>query len=160
MIIQLNDLVRKQGINYRNSGFAGTLRFKGKFGYMQPNYDSENIIYRDRTRSKVRNEALRTYELRTSYLLRCMTRLIDEECLLVANNIFITDCNADNHEQYTQFPVILNEDESPSFEYPLGVYAKITASFHDKVAYHESKYDGNIHDRCTSYIFCRPTCYG
>jgi len=145
MFIVLNDLVRKQGINYKDSGFAGTIRFKGYFGFMQPNYDSLNIIYTDRVRNKVRNEALRSYELRTDYLLSCMTRLIDEECLLTANQIYITDNTAVNHVQYYQFAVILNDKESPKFEYPEGsLFAKMTVSFLDKVAVHESKYDGNI----------------
>jgi hypothetical protein len=145
MFIVLNDLVRKQGINYKDSGFAGTIRFKGYFGFMQPNYDSLNIIYTDRVRNKVRNEALRSYELRTDYLLSCMTRLIDEECLLTANQIYITDNTATNHVQYYQFAVILNDKESPKFEYPEGsLFAKMTVSFLDKVAVHESKYDGNI----------------
>jgi hypothetical protein len=145
LYVVLNDLVRKQGINYKDSGFAGTVRFEGIFGFMQPNYDTENNTHTNRERFKVRNEALRTYELRTSYLLRCSTRLIDEETLLSANHIWVTDHNANNHDQnFYDFPVILSEDESPSFEYTTGVYAKITAKFLDKVAFHESKYDGNI----------------
>jgi hypothetical protein len=146
LFVVLNDLVRKQGINYKDSGFASTLRFRGQFGYMQPKYDTENIIYGDRRREKVRNEALRTFELRSSYLLSCMTRLIDEECLLTANQIYISDHNANNHVQdlYYDFPVILSEDESPTFEYTDSVYAKINAVFVEKVAYYESKYDGNI----------------
>lgn len=146
MFVVLDDLVRKQGINYKDSGFASTLRFRGQFGYMQPKYDTENIIYSDRRREKVRNEALRTYELRSNYLLSCMTRLIDEETLLTANQIYISDHNANNHVQdtYYDYPVILSEEESPTFEYTDSVYAKIKAVFVDKVAYYESKYDGSI----------------
>ena len=146
LFVVLDDLVRKQGINYRESGFATTLRFRGQFGYMQPKYETENIIYSDRRREKVRNEALRTYELRSSYLLSCMTRLIDEETLLTANQIYISDHNANNHVQdlYYDYPVILSEEESPTFEYTDSVYAKVKAAFVDKVAYYESKYDGSI----------------
>ena len=146
LYVVLNDFVRKQGINYKDSGFAGTVRFKGIFGFMQPNYDIENNTHTNRERYKIRNEALRTYELRTDYLLECQTRLIDEQTLLVANQIYVTDHNAGNHNQSIyDFPVILDENESPSFEYPTGsVYAKITAKFVDKVAHYESKYNGNI----------------
>jgi hypothetical protein len=145
LLVVLNDLVRKQGINYKDSGFATTIRFEGQFGYMQPNYDTENIIYTSRTREKVRNEAIRTYELRSNFLLSCQTRMIDEEYLLTANQIFVTDHNFNNHvDSYYDFPVILNEDESPTFEYNESIYAKIRASFKDKTAVYESKYDGNI----------------
>ena len=145
LYVVLNDLVRKQGINYKDSGFAGTVRFDGIFGFMQPNYDTENNTHTDRTRNKIRIEAVRSYELRTSYLNRCATRVIDEDTLLAANQIYITDHNAANHDRYYDFPVILDEEESPNFDYPIGsIFAKITAKFLDKVAYHESKYDGNI----------------
>lgn len=145
LFVVLNDLVRKQGINYKDSGFAGTIRFEGTFGYMQPNYDSENNVNTERVRQKIRREALRTYELRTNYLLRCMTRLLDEETLLAANQIYITDHNANNHFQdFYDFPVILSEDESPTFEYTDSVFAKVVATFLDRQALHESKYDGNI----------------
>lgn len=140
----LNDLVRKDGINYKDSGFCNSVRFQGSFGYMQPNYQTTNLTYTDRTRKKVNNEALRTYELRTSYLLGCLTEMIDEQHLLAANNIWITEHNPLAHIQYIEFPVIVDEDTSPSLEYPPGVYAKLTAVFKDKVAVHQSKYDGNI----------------
>jgi hypothetical protein len=145
LFVVLNDIVKRQGINYKDSGFAGTVRFMGQFGYMQPNYETENIIYTNNTREKVRIEALRTYELRTNYLLHCMTRLVDEETLLAASQIYVTDHNANNHRQdFYDFPVIVSEDESPTFDYTDSIYAKITAKFKDKVADHESKYDGNI----------------
>ena len=145
IFVVLNDLVRKQGINYKDSGFAGTIRFKGFFGNMQPNYDTENLIYTDRLREKVRNEAIRTYELRSDYILYCMTRLIDEEHLLAANQIYITDHNATNHRQdFYDFPVILSDEESPKIEYTGTVYASISALFLEKVQVSESKYDGNI----------------
>lgn len=140
----LNDFVRKQGINYKDSGFCTSIRFRGQFGYMQPKYDTENLILSDRTRNKIRIEANRTYELRSQYLLPCMTRQIDEEILLTANQIFISDHNANNHVQYYDFPVIISDEESPQFEYNESIYAKIKAVFKEKKALSESKYQGNI----------------
>jgi hypothetical protein len=145
MFVVLNDYVRKDGINYRDSGFATTIRFYGKFGYMQPNYSSENIIYNDRLREKVRNEAVRTYELKTNRLLNCYTQRLDAEFLLCANQIFITDNNPTNHEVYNKFAVIVDEEQTPTFEYTdEGVYAKMTAFFKEKLQVSESKYSGDI----------------
>jgi len=144
MFVTLNDVVRKDGINYRNSGFCNSIRFVGTFGEMQPNYEVENLTYHDRSRKKVRIEARRTYTLTTSYLVNCYTNKIDAEHLLVANNIWITEHNTFNHNQYQHFAVILDESKSPDYNYTDGVYASITATFLDKVAVHESKYDGNI----------------
>ena len=143
----LNDVVRDDGINYRDSGFGGTIRFEGSFGYMQPNFDTKNLTYSDRSRNKVRNEALRTYELRTSYVTNCITEELDNDHLLAANQIWVTEHNPVSHKQYRQFPVILSEEESPSMEYTLGHKAKLIATFKDKVATHESKYDGSIESK-------------
>lgn len=144
LFVHLDDFVRKQGINYKGSGFYGTIRFNGFFGFMQPNYDSENIIYSDRVRHKVRIEAIRSYELRTDQLLYAMTRLIDEDVLLTANNILITDHNPYNHSQeFKDFPVVLSDSESPKFEYS-NPFSSITAVFNEKVAVSESRYSSDI----------------
>ena len=141
MYVSLDDYVRKQGIDYTDSGFYTTLRFLGEFGYMQPNYQTENLIYTSRQREKIRIEALRTYELRTNQLLGCMTRHLDENHLLTANQILITDHNATNHIQdYYDFPVIIDEEQSPTIEYNGSVYAKMTVYFKDKIAKSESKF--------------------
>ena len=149
LFVVLNDAVTNDGItiNYKGSGFATTIAFKGIFGYMQPNYlTTTNIYAPDNTRGKVRILPVRTYELRTDYLLSCATQQIDERYLLAANQIYVTDWNVTNHVQdrYTNFPIILTEDESPSFEYDTSVYAKVTAVFKDRQQLQESKYDGNI----------------
>ncbi len=147
VFVVLNDLVKKQGINYKDSGFASTLMFKGQFGFMQPNYLTTNNIYSsDDSRRKIDIKAIRTYELRTNQLLSCITQQLDEEYLLAANQIYITDWNANNHIQnkYTSYPVILSKDESPSFEYGQSVYATMKGVFKDKQQLHESKYSGDI----------------
>lgn len=138
----IDDYVRTTGINYGDSGFCDTIRFDGTFGEMQPNYQTENITYHDRERKKVRREAVRTYYLNTSFLVNCFTSKIDENHLLAASQIYITEHNPFNHEQYREFPVILSEEESPTFEYPKGGYASVHAVFLDKKAYYESKYNG------------------
>jgi hypothetical protein len=139
----LDDYVRESGINFRDSGFRNSVRFRGKFGWMQPNYDTENIIKTNRTREKVRNEALRSYKLEASYALSCLTDKIDYDHLLAASHIFISDYNKDNHKQYRDFPVILDEDSTPEYTYtPLSPYAKIVTQFLDKKALWESKFSG------------------
>jgi hypothetical protein len=147
IFVVLNDLVKLQGINYKDSGFASTLMFEGQFGFMQPNYVTTNNIYSsDSSRRKVDIKSIKTYELRTNQLLSCITQQLDEDYLLAANQIYITDWNANNHIQkkYTSYPVILSKDESPSFEYGTGVYASMKVVFKDKQQLHESKYSGDI----------------
>ena len=147
LYVVLNDFVESTGIDYRNSGFGTTIRFKGKFGYMQPNYDSKNIVLNDREVKKVRNLSKRTYELRTDFINSCFTEKIDLEHLLVANQIYVTDHNATNHVQkYFDKPVILDDEQSPTFEYNEGVLAKVVAYFKDKTQNVESKYSGDINN--------------
>ena len=141
----LNDVVRKDGINYKDSGFANSVRFQGSFGKMQPNYDMENLTDGQRVREKVRNEALRSFELNTDMLTNCITERIEAGVLLKANQIYISEHNVSVHNQYFDFPVILDESKSPEFNYPTGsIYASVNAFFLEKVAIHESKYDGDI----------------
>ena len=138
----LDDYVRADGINYRDSGFRNSVRFDGMFGWMQPNYDIENIIKINRTREKVRNESLRTYTLESSYALSCLTDKIDHKHLLAASHIFISDYNKTNHKQYRDFPVILDEQSSPEYDYAALPFAKIKTQFLDKKALWESKFSG------------------
>jgi hypothetical protein len=147
LFVVLNDLVKDHGINYKDSGFASTLMFRGQFGYMQPNYVTTNNIYSgDSSRRKVDIKSIKTFELRTNHLLSCVTQQLDEDYLLAANQIYITDWNANNHIQgkYVNFPLIISQEESPSFEYDTGVYAKMKVIFNKKQQLHESKYSGDI----------------
>ena len=146
LFVVLNDYVKHQGINYKDSGFASTLMFQGQFGYMQPNYVTTNNIYSDSSRRKIDIKAIRSYELRTNQLLSCITQRLDEQYLLAANQIYVTDWNANNHIQneYVNYPLVLSEDESPSFEYGTSVYASMKVVFKDKVQGDESKYSGDI----------------
>ena len=145
LFVVLNDFVRSEGINYKDSGFATTFRFEGRFGDMQPNYEITNNIFTNRTNEKVRIQANRTYVLKTQFLRSCFTHKIDHEHLLAANKIYVSDYNAFNHKEYKDFPVILDEEQSPEYNYPGGsILASVTAYFKDKKSLSESKYDGNI----------------
>lgn len=145
LFVVLNDFVRSEGINFKDSGFATTFRFEGRFGDMQPNYETTNNVLTNRIQEKVRNQANRTYTLKTQFLRSCFTHKIDHEHLLAANRIYISDYNVFNHKQYKDFPVILDEEQSPEYNYPGGsILASVTAYFKDKQLLSESKYDGNI----------------
>jgi hypothetical protein len=157
IFVVLNGIARENGINYKDSGFATTIRFGGKFGYRQPNYDMEEITELNRVTYNVRNESINTYELRTQPLYSCFTDKIDAKHLLVASQIYISDHNALNHKQYFDLPVILDKEKSPEIDYEGGgLKASITAYFKEKVKSREIKYDGNI-EGSTNVILDLPT---
>jgi len=60
-----NDNNVQEGIDFTGSNFVQSVRFKGKFGYFQPNTVVDNTQYTTREMIKVRREDLKTYELRT-----------------------------------------------------------------------------------------------
>jgi hypothetical protein len=139
-----NSKSKNDGINYRNSGFITSIRFRGFFGYMQPNLKSENIINSDDTRRVIRNDAVPTYELLSGPLMECFTKRIVFEMLLRGNTIWISDHSPENHSyNYLDFPVILNDEDTVSMEYMEGSrYAKVLATFHDKTWITENIYSG------------------
>lgn len=134
-----NDFSREENIDYSSSDFFDSVRFLGTFGKMQPNYTTTNITYHNRQRKKVRRESSRVYQLVSSYLLNCLTYDLEKQ-LLRGNDIWITEHNPFAHNQYREHPVIVDAENSPSFEYTLGEYATVTATFLDKAAIHESKF--------------------
>lgn len=134
-----NDYSREENINYLNSDFYDSSRFLGTFGKMQPNYTTTNITYHNRVRKKVRRESTRIYELKSSYLLNCLTYDVEKQ-LLRGNDLWITEHNPFAHQQYREFRAIVDPENSPNFEYTVGEYATIQATLLDRQANYESKY--------------------
>jgi surface protein len=137
---QYDDLVKQLGINFTGSGFATTVRVHGFFGDKQINSEHNNILKTDDIRKKVRNFAAPTYQLRTRVATRCITRPI-EELLLSASDIWVSDFNKSNHEEYKYWNVILSEDSGIEYDAPDEAPRRgINAVFKDKNWITESKF--------------------
>lgn len=104
-----NDYNKKIGINFTGSFVQDTIRFKGKFGYWQPNTEIDNVQYTDDVMKKVRREDLFDYELRVDpQYEQVMERILFH--LVAENTCFVSDYNRDNYTyKYLDFPVIVKE---------------------------------------------------
>jgi len=115
LLVNYDDLVKQDGINYTGSGFYTAIRFHGFFGNEQINSQQNNLLKSNDVRVKVRNFSAPSYDLRTRPLTRCLTRPI-KKMLLNASNIWVSDFNMWNHEEYRYFNVILSEESGIEFD--------------------------------------------
>lgn len=133
----------RDGVNFRDSGFVSTLRFKGIFGFMQPNYEVEEVVYSGRNAEIVRNQANRKYELRSDALRCDLTSQLDHTYLLLASKILIDDYNANNHLSFVGVEVILDGSNPVKYDYSKGSnYAKVNITFKDRFRIDENRYSG------------------
>lgn len=139
LLVNYNDLVKQDGINYRDSGFYTSIRCNGYFGDEQINSEHNNILKSNDVRQKVRNFSAPIYKFVTRPLNRCFTRPI-KHILLNASNFWISDYNAWSHESYKDYNVILNEESSIEMEGEETFVRSISAEFKDKNWKTESKY--------------------
>ena len=140
IIVNYDDKILQDGINYTGSGFYTGLRFKGFFGNEQINSEHRNLLKANNLRVKVRNFSAPSYDLVTRPLTRCFTRPL-KRMLLNASDIWVSDYNAWNHEQYRYFNVILSDSEGIEFEGDETFVRQINATLLDKLWTTESKYD-------------------
>jgi hypothetical protein len=140
MIVNYDDKVLNEGINYTGSGFYTGLRFKGFFGNEQINSEHRNLLKANNVRVKVRNFSAPSYDLVTRPLTRCFTRPL-KQMLLNASDIWVSDYNAWNHEQYRYFNVILSDSQGVEMEGDETFVRQINATLLDKLWTTESKYD-------------------
>jgi len=133
----LNSSQTIEGINFRGSNVVDCIAFKGFFGRANPNTQVENIIYSNRTSTKVVRENLYEYELETDPLLECLTMPLLDLHFLSENEMYISDFNPMNHHQYLSKSVIFEVPEKPEY---VGNLAIIKAKFGDKKKDKRSRY--------------------
>jgi hypothetical protein len=142
LIANYNDSVKELGIDFRGSGFFTGIRFKGFFGNEQINSEHNNNLKANDIRVKVRNYSHPSYDLVTRPLTRCLTRPL-KSILLNASDLWVTDCNAYNHEVYKYFNVILAEDSGIELEGEETFVRQLSAVLVDKNWKTESRFSGH-----------------
>lgn len=122
-----------EGIDFTGSNVIDDIRFKGFFGYRNPNTTVDNIFGFNRELSKVKREHLNSFTLESNPLEICYTKPILDLHLLSENEILASDYNFHNHDKgYKDFPCIVAEVGEPT--YPRGSKkAIINATFNNKV---------------------------
>lgn len=101
----------KNGIDFRGSGLVDCVRFRGAFGFYQPNLQVDNATDYEYSREKVRRISRDTYEMKAFELSGKFMRLINY-MLLHENICWFTDYNWNNVEYYLDLVHVIVE-ESP-----------------------------------------------
>lgn len=113
ILSEFNDVNNQIGINFTDARVLDSVRFKGKFGYFNPNTVVDNTEYLDGTMEKVKREDFDDYELRVSLNGYSIIQKIRFH-LLAENTCWISDHNFDNFSYfYMDVPVILKEGLQP-----------------------------------------------
>lgn len=128
-----------QNINFTNSFVTDTLNVPGMFGKRDPKTQVDNNTYGNRISVKVVRENLNQYTLTTDPITAFFSRKLTDLHLLSENECRITDYNSFNHDNYVNFPVIVDEVQSPEY-YDYSPKAKFSALFSDKTKNQRSFY--------------------
>lgn len=127
-----NDNNTLYGINFTGAKVVDTIRFKGRFGYFNPNTQVDNVEYADGAMQKVRRENLTNYTLRVDLAGHKIVERIVNDHFLAENACWISDHNPDNYKYYLDFPVIFTEAIEPE-HFPGTRQVKIGAKYEGKV---------------------------
>ena len=141
-----NQYSEDRDIDFTGSGARETIRFRGFFGYRQPNYETLNNTHTDRIRNNVFRKTNNTYSLLCEPSFSCVTERIEGLHIKDGTLTYISDFNAHNHKEYREHPVILSEDQTPEFDYFEGIgtiYAKVLAQYKDRKSIRNAKFQSD-----------------
>ena len=110
ILAEYNDQNDKVGINFTDARVLDSIRFKGKFGYEQPNTEVDNVEYINGELQKVSREDFFDYELRSSLINKCVYRFI-LQAVRGENSCWASSYNYDDYNQLKllDLPVIVKE---------------------------------------------------
>jgi hypothetical protein len=121
--------IKRTGAKFDN--YKTSIRVPGFFGRSEPNYTQDNIIYSNYQSKQVSISIDNEYTFQSNLLPDCVT----EEILyfmLLANDIFITDYNLNNHSyELKKVPVLLRDNAGTEY-YTRAREAQLNLTFEDR----------------------------
>lgn len=126
-----------ENINFKDSFVKDSICFKGMFGESQDGMLVENLTYNNRRTEKSFRESVVEYELTCQSEQECITNLLRNQHLLHENDMFVSDYNALNHNQYSNINVVVAETPKTTYNHPL---ATIKVKLEDKVKNKRSRF--------------------
>jgi len=126
----INSYLEQFDINYKNLNWKDCVRIPGMFGFMQPDLQTDKLIYQDRKNVPVKVTDLREYTLYSEMLEECSTKHLTD-WILKGDKLLISDFNIMNHRSdFKDFPVL--PGKIGEFNYPSGQQkAYFSATFND-----------------------------
>lgn len=126
-----------ENINFKDTNVKDSLCFKGFFGEPQDGMLVENLTYNSRETRKSFRESVIENELTCLSESECITKRLREQHLLHESEMFVSDYNAINHNQYSNYPVIVAESPKATYNHPK---CTIKVKLEDKFKNKRSKY--------------------
>lgn len=125
----MNGFLEQFDIDYSGLKLRDCVRFRGKFGEQQTEYEKVTFKYKDRKKNTTKIVDEREFTLVSEDIEVCLTDHL-QDWIFKADELYISDFNIFNHKNYKNFPV-----ESPS-EVDLTYFdgsrkATMTAKFSD-----------------------------
>jgi hypothetical protein len=119
-------------VDFKGNVFDTSLRVTGFFGREEHEYEEDNVIYQNEVVDQVSMTKTSEYQFQLGFVPECITsHLMD--FMLMANNIYINDYNANNHSyKFVKFPVKYKSNKGT--KYPTySRKAQINLTFEDAV---------------------------
>ena len=111
--VRSNGVVEGLNLDYRNTvvgGWPESVRVRGRFGYLEVQYNEDEIVDSNYQRLQITPSIERLYTLKTEFIDERTLALLSESAALSAN-IRITDYNSDNSAIYERKAVVFSEVE-------------------------------------------------
>lgn len=139
--IKYNSYNLRERMDFTDSNFKDSIRFKGFFGNREPQTQINNLYTKGRKLQKVTRENLNQYTLKTDPVEINITRALLDWHFLNEDTILMTDHNQFNHD-YAIFDKPMAIPETPEVEYfYANRLAKLSGKFVDRIADEKTYYN-------------------
>lgn len=128
---QYNSLNLKESIDFTNSNCIDSLRVPGFFGARDLNTQINNHLDVNRKVIKSTREYLHMFDMEAEPLTDCESVPL-RFMLLNEDNLFLSDFNSHNHEQFFDVPVVVENLGKPEY-LPQSRFIKLICTFGDRV---------------------------
>lgn len=130
---EFNSFALRKNIDFTNSNFKDSLRFKGYFGDKQHKTQVNSLLTTGFSVEKTKHTNDNEYTLTTYPVGIFVTRRLFDEHFLLADKILMSDHNSSNHD-YIIFDKGVSLNEEPETTYYKGNrFATVVAKFGDRV---------------------------
>ena len=118
------------GVSFKGVQFPSSLRVPGFFGMRDPKFIQDNVVYRDYQSRQISMRQNNEYQFKTEQVKDCVFREI-MDFMLLANEIYVSDYNLENHSVYKNVAVELQENEGTEYLFKRSMIMNLV--FNDRV---------------------------
>ncbi len=130
--IVMNGVLERLGLNFKNTNFRHSLRSRGFFGNVNPEYIQDLVVYRNKSsNTPTFFHKKDVYVLQTELLPECITKEF-ANFMLFAPDKWLSDYNANNHDYHlTRIAVVMDNNQGHKYT-PVSRNAKLEYTFSER----------------------------